>query len=377
MYYKEDWEMAQKRMEAFWQGEIIDRACVGICAPRKTSKLPPFPELQNGPWLGGLDKIDEKDTEGLKHWWCDPEENLKRLTTWFENTAFIGEVCPATYVNWGASAMCALYGSGPEFGKQSVWYPEVIKDWDDWEWKFDKESDPWWKVLVDIQTHLVEESKGRYFVGIPELGNGADLLTLMRGTDKISLDLFDNPEIVVSSLDLLTKTWVELHEEFYQMNKKVNGDAGILAWMNLWSPGRHEQLACDYSASISPAHFSEYFAKELEVEGDWASYATYHMDGPFCINNTLDEYLKIDQIDCIEFTPGVGDKPTTTPSYFPLYRKIQEAGKKLYLLAKPEEVEIILKELSPKGLFLKVDMDSEEDALEMLKKVELWSAGKG
>lgn len=373
MYYKEDWNEAQKRMEAFWEGEIIDRACVGICAPRKSSKLPPFPELQWGPWLGGIDKFNENDEDSIRNWWCDPEENLNRLITWFENTAFLGEACPATYVNWGASAMACLYGSGPVFGKSSVWYPKVIENWDTWVWNFQKETDPWWQTLVNIQTYLIEECNERYFVGTPELGNCADNLTLMRGMDKLSLDLYDHPDSILNSLDILTSTWIDLHEDFYNINKAVNGKSGVLAWMNLWAPERHDQLACDFSASISPQQFTDFFARELIREGEWATFATYHMDGPFCINNILDEYLKIDEIDCIEFTPGASDPPTATPAYFPLYRKIQASGKKLYLLAKPEEVEMILKELSPKGLFLKIDMDSEESAQDMLKKVEKWS----
>ena len=30
MRYKEDWEMASKRLSAFWDQEILDRACVSV-----------------------------------------------------------------------------------------------------------------------------------------------------------------------------------------------------------------------------------------------------------------------------------------------------------------------------------------------------------
>jgi hypothetical protein len=42
MYYKPDWELAKKRIEAFWQNEVIDRCCVAVFAPRKTSKIEPL-----------------------------------------------------------------------------------------------------------------------------------------------------------------------------------------------------------------------------------------------------------------------------------------------------------------------------------------------
>ena len=181
MYYKSDWEQAKKRLEAFWQNEMIDRCCVAVFAPRKTSKLPPFPELQWGPWLGGLEAIPDEDESAIRSWWTDPEQNLNRATQWFENTYFGGEAVPATYVNWGAMAMAAMYGSPAKFNKTSVWYPAVIENWDTWEWKFDPETDPTWHTILQIECHLVENSQGRYFVGKPELGNAGDLLSLMRG----------------------------------------------------------------------------------------------------------------------------------------------------------------------------------------------------
>ena len=53
MYYKPDWEQAKERMLAWWDHEIIDRACVAVHAPKRGSDMPPFPNLTSGPWLGG------------------------------------------------------------------------------------------------------------------------------------------------------------------------------------------------------------------------------------------------------------------------------------------------------------------------------------
>ena len=72
MYYKPDWPGAKKRLEAFWNNEIIDRCCVAVFAPRKNSKMPPFPELQFGPWTGGLENITDGDSHAIRNWWTDP-----------------------------------------------------------------------------------------------------------------------------------------------------------------------------------------------------------------------------------------------------------------------------------------------------------------
>ena len=374
MFYKPDWEQAKKRVEAFWQNEVIDRCCVAVLAPRKTSKVPPFPELQYGPWLGGLELISEDDHEELKKWWTDPEANYLRLTTWFENTYFGGEAIPATYVNWGASPMAAYFGSPAVFSKHSVWYPEVISDWSSWKWQFDQGTNPYWEQILSINRYLIEMCEGRYFIVYPEVGSVGDVLALLRGTEKLCLDLVENTDVAKEAITVLTDAWIDLHEQLYLMGSKVNDGAGILAWMNLWAPGRHAQVACDLSSVLSPRMFRTFFFDEITREGNWCEYCTYHLDGPQAMKFQLPVLLSIDEIDMIEFTPGVGCAPTFSPQYIDQYKKIQQQGKRLYLLAKPDEIEPLLAELSPKGLFLCTQASSEGEANDLLRCVTRWSA---
>ena len=374
MYFKPDWKQAKKRLQAFWNNEIIDRCCVAVFAPRRTSNIPPFPELQCGPWLGGLEACADGDQESITKWWTDPEENYRRMITWFENTYFGGEAIPATYVNWGAMSMAAFYGSPAVFNKNSVWYPPVIDAWETWGWKFARESNKYWQQILAITRCLLERSNGRYFVGSPEFGDAGDLLSLMRGMDKLCMDLIDHPDEVKKAIAILTDTWVELHAQIYQMTHEPNDDGGVLAWMSLWAPGRHAQIACHFSSVISPAQFKNFFVPEIEKEGAWCEFGTYHLDGPQAMMAHLSTLLAIEQIRNIEFTPGVGAPPILSPQYIPLYKKIQASGKRLYLLAQPHEIEPLLSELSPQGLFLCMQTASEDQANELLKKVQKWSA---
>jgi len=122
--------------------------------------------------------------------------------------------------------------------------------------------------------------------------------------------------------------------------------------------------------------FREFFVSDIQRMGEWCEYGTYHLDGPAAMKNMLDTLLGIDQIDNIEWTPGAGSPPTYSPQYIPSYQKIQAAGKRLYLLAEPNEIEPLLDELSPKGLFLCTHADSQDEADELLKKIGKWSAKK-
>ena len=373
MYYKPDWEKAKERLLAWWNHEVIDRCCIAVHAARKTSKLPPFPDLQLGPWLGGLEELEDQET--IEKWWTDPELNYQRAITWFENSYFGGEALPITYVNWGAMAMAAMFGSPPHFSKTTVWYPAVIEDWDSWEWTFDAEADPYWRISLAIVNRFMQDADGKYFVGSPELGNGADVLLLLRGMDKLAMDLVTHPEEVKKGVDVISDAWVELMDQVHQMTTEINDGGDVLAWMGLWAPGRIDQIACDFSTIIAPGMFKEFFVPEVLKMGNWCEYGVYHLDGPACIKNMLDTLLEIEQIKAIQFTPGQGSPPPTyTEEYIPRYKKILESGRSLYLLTEPHEVEKILAELPPEGLYMRTYVDTEEEADEMLKKVTKWSA---
>jgi len=376
MYYKPDWEQAKQRMLAWWHHDAIDRCCVAVHARRNGSKLPPLPNLQYEMWLDGMDVIAEDDHAALERWWTDPDLNYERALRWFEGSYFGGEALPVTQVNWGAMAMAAMFGSPPVFSKTTVWYQPVIRDWDAWQWEFDPDTNPIWQSLLSIVTRLREGAEGRYFVGKPELGNGADVLSLMRGMDTLAMDLYAYPEQVKRGVDYISDIWVALMEQVYQMTTRINDGGDVLAWMNLWAPGRIDQIACDFSSLISPAMFREFFVPEIVKMGRWCEYGTYHLDGPACIKNMVDVLLEIDEIKAIQFTPGSGAPPAYTPAYMPRYKQILRSGRNLYLLAAPDEIERILAELPPEGLFLRTFVQSEEEAKELLKKVSQWSASR-
>jgi hypothetical protein len=371
MYYKEDWNKAKENLEAFWNGEDIGRPCMAVFAPRTTGSKH-FPELQNGPWTGSMDQYSDDDIESIMRWWTSPEENLKRMIYWFENTYFGGEALPATYVNWGASAAAGFFGSPPHFNKKSVWFPVVIHDWDEWKWRFDEKTNKWWNIIKDIVTCLNGHAGGRFLVGMPEFGNTADNLSLMRGMDDLAIDCLENPDRIAESIKAMDDVWIRLHEELYKMTSDTNYGGGVLPWMSLWAPGRIDQLACDFSSVISPSLFKEIFVPEIEFMGSWTEYGTYHLDGPASMANTLDILLEIDCIKTIEFTPGIGFPPTITPEYIPKYKKILEKGKRVYLLAEPNEVEPLCRALPSQGLYLCTYADSREEADRMIKNSYRW-----
>ena len=373
MYYKEDWPNARKRLEAFWRHEMIDRACVGVLAPRKTSYIRKFSHLTNGPWLGGLEKLADDDKEGIRKWWTDPEENYKRMKLWMDNTCFVGEAVPGTYINWGASAGCAFWGAEPQFSKTSVWFPRVIDNWETWQWNFEMEFNPFFKNILSIMELFIEKNNESYFIGVPEIGNAADNLSQLRGMSDLATDLFIYPEAVKEAVEIMSDAWVDAEKVLFDMSVGSNDHGGVLAWLNLWAPGSHDQIANDFSSMLSTDMFIDFFFPELRKMGQHLNYATFHLDGPHCIRHHVDALITLDEIKCIQFTPGAGSPRTSHSDYIPIFQKIQQSGKNLYLLADPDEIEYLLEHLSARGLYINTYADSEKEANNLVKKVEQWS----
>jgi hypothetical protein len=146
--------------------------------------------------------------------------------------------------------------------------------------------------------------------------------------------------------------------------------------MSLWAPGRIDQLACDFSSVISPDDFKAIFVKDLKTMGSWMEYGMYHLDGQTCMRNMLEALLEIDCIKAIEFTPGAGSPPTYTAEYIPRYKKILESGRRLYLLAAPNEVRSLCEELPSKGLYLCTYADSMRDADLLIEDTYKWCGKK-
>lgn len=202
------------------------------------------------------------------------------------------------------------------------------------------------------------------------------MLSLIRGMDNLVMDLVLVPDKVKEGVEVISDAWVTLMEEIHQMTTAANDSGNVVAWMGIWAPGRTDQIACDFSSVISPQMFQEFFVPEILKMGNWCEYSVYHLDGPDCMKNMLDTLLEIEQTKTIQFTPGTGSAPTYTEAYLPRYRKILESGKNLYLLVNPDEVEKILREVPPEGLFMRTYVNSAAEADEMLKNVAKWSTKK-
>lgn len=363
MIFKEDWEKAKERFSAFWAGEIVDRCCLSVTAPRRK------------PIDSGYEYREAKDNVQK---WIDSEFRMEQTMNYFANTFFGGEAIPLYWNNLGPGVAASFMGSGYKLAENTVWF-DVNPPITDWgkrkELKLDLDSEMW-KIAWNMTEKFCKDARGNYHVGITDLGGNMDIAVSLRGNDILLYDLYDNPDEVKKLLDEIDAVWFQAYEKLQSLiNSHMDG---CTAWMGLWNPKRWFPLQCDFSAMISPEMFDEFVKTHLEKEANFLDNAIYHLDGPAQINH-LESLLEIDGITGIQCVPG--DKLSERTGRFhstyfdetwlPVYKRIQEKGKRLILdNVQTVEIDDLMECLSPKGLFIATHCNSQDEAEELLKKFE-------
>jgi hypothetical protein len=351
--YHDDWESARRHLEAWWANDALDRAAISITAPREHPLGPDTPP--------------PKAPSNLLDRWLDAEYRVAAADHAMRRTFYGGESLPFFWPNLGPGIAAAYLGVEPSFAEDTVWFNQHPSDWADIAPRFDPDN-KWWQATLNLVRAAVEASDGNFFVGLTDIGGATDIEASLRGTDALLMDLVDSPREVKRVRDRLVPLWRRWYEDQERIiHRRL---AGASCWLGVWAPGRTYNIQCDFSCMISPAHFNEFVAPELEALCSWLDYVTYHLDGPGALQH-LDRLLAMPDLDGIQWTPGAG--APSAVGWLPMLKKIQQAGKILHLHDDISNAETILRELSPRGLMLSVGgCRSEAEAREFLAKARQW-----
>ena len=360
MVYKNDWEQARTRLEPFWHREIVDRCC---CAVRAT---------RDGSDPVGSDPPPRTHDE-LVYRWLDPEYNLSRMVRAMERSYYGGEAYPATTMCLGASVMAAFYGARVEYRPETVWYHPTIPDLAAAEWDVRIEEAPLYRETVDATRFYVDQCRGRYLVGLPELGSATDDLSLLRGMQDLVFDLLDAPDSAQRAIAALCNTWSRVHTTLFRIAQPCNDGGCCIPWMQTWAPGPHYQMSCDFSTVLSPELFRDFIVPELEAYLRVNEFSVYHLDGPDELKH-LDTILDLADLKAVQWTPGDGQPGGGSAKWFPIYRRIQAADKALILVGvDPNDIEGLLGALSSRGLLVNSTLATQAEADSLLAGVARWT----
>jgi hypothetical protein len=351
--YKEDWPQVRARFDAWWRGAIIDRPLIQITAPRE-----PQPTLEEPP----------QEPDRLYEWFTDPGQVIPRLERQVAATYWAGDAFPmALPVSGSLVAILAAYLGCPYRivpGSNTAWTDPLIDDWDNRPvFGFDADN-KWWRISLRLLELGARHGVGRYQIGIPDLQGDGEILALLRGSDRLAMDLIERPQEVKRALEEVNVAWLHYWQACNDMIHRWMD--GYVDWLGVWSESPAVTLECDFSIMISTQMFEEFFLPVIEQQTKWVERTIYHLDGPGAVRH-LDALLALPDLRGIQWVPGAGAAPMS--EWIPLLQRIQAAGKLLVLECEKWEVEKLLAALRPEGLLLQTRCDSVEEADQLLAYV--------
>ncbi len=354
LLYKPDWDEAQQHLLAWWGGEAFGRCALGVTAPRAGGPAGPPPQPPADPvqrWtdLGYLSAAKE-----YQH----------------ASTFYGGEAFPV----WDGgtnvqSTVAAFLGCPIRLGAETNWLDPILTtdDWDVTTLRLDPQN-PWWQFHLALLRRGLRECAGR---SIPSLGTFmgvGDVLAALRGSEHLLVDVALQPERVCAAEQYLMDCWIQVYGACHDILREAAG--GSTCWFNLWSPGRFYAVMNDFSYMISPRSFREIFLPAIERQTQYLDHAIYHVDGVGAFAH-VPALLELPRLQAFQILPGDG-KPSPL-HYLPVLRQVQAAGRNLHIAIPPDEVQTALELLSAKGLYIRTQCETEEQARALLESAEKWS----
>jgi len=278
---------------------------------------------------------------------------------------------PFAYCDWGTVSLAPMLGAEQHFGKDTVWYThhdKPVSPENDRKLVLD-EDDAWYRTLQELARTGTAWAEGKYHCGFPAVCGGLDVLAELRGASELCMDLVLEPDWVKEKLREIDQASRQAYHTLYDIIKADDGSM-LHAFFMVWGRGKTSLIQCDFAALISEEMFREFAVPSIRDACSYLDCSLYHVDGPEALR-TVDALLEIDEIDCIEFTPGPKVPQGGDPEWYPLYRKIKDAGKCVQAVEmKASEAVPLLEAVGPEGMYLMVNFESEQEIYDTMEAVE-------
>jgi hypothetical protein len=326
--FKPDAAEAQQRLRAFWQGEVLDRACVSIRAPKDGAN----------PGRRSLIVAEDFDLPGA----------IDRFEQWAAQMSFGGESMPALMPNYGPDQWAGFLGSKLTLvpDRDTSWAGPWVRDWADVrQWTIDP-ANRWWKAIVELTRLAARRCEGRFLLSTIDTHSNLDCLSSLLGPAQLCIDLMEQPDAVLRAVKQVDALYEPVYAALFKAGRM--DEFGSTSWSDMWSEGRTQTVQCDFCCMISGEHFRRFALPSLEFEASCLDHAVYHMDGPGQIRH-LDDLLALSCLHTIQWVPGAGQAPA--PAWVEMLQKIQQAGKAVQVLVTAEELKALYRQLAPEKTY--------------------------
>jgi len=306
-------EVTKNNFMKWWHGEDIGRPLINLKSVKDVPPANPEPADHKSRNLDALTVYD----------------NAKRM---YGTSTLYGDTLPFVGLSIGVGCMAAYLGCEPIFANDTTWMHPIIDEGIGISslggLKYD-EDNYWWKEHRLQLAKLARLSREDSFIlTVPDILENLDVLILLCGSQNICHYLIEEPKQVKEYINQVDNLYFKYYDGIYDLIKGPNGESGAI--FNIWSDKRTLKIQCDTAALISPSHFEEFAMPSFEKQLEKIDYSLYHLDGPEAIR-TLDFVLSLKNLKALQFTPGDGKPPPEDERWYPIYDKVREAGKSLWV----------------------------------------------
>ena len=301
----------------------------------------------------------------LSQKWFDPQWRAEYLDWYVAHSSLKADILPVANTQLGPGSLAAILGGVFEGGEDTIWiHPNP--DFTD-EIVFNPEH-PNWILHKELLKACKAKANGHYFVGMPDLMEGLDVLAALKGTDRVLLDTVMQPEILEQQMQQINDIYFKVFDELYDIIRE--GDEMAFCYFSSWAPGKMSKLQSDISTMISQDDYRRFVQPIIREQCQKIDYTLYHLDGVGAMHH-LPALLEIEELNAIQWTPGVGEPQGGSPKWYDLYKKILAGGKSVMACwVTLDELKPLLDHIGVDGIHLEMDFHNEKEVEQAMRIVE-------
>ena len=301
----------------------------------------------------------------LNQKWFDPQWRADYLDWYVAHSSLMADMLPVANTQLGPGSLAAILGGVFEGGEDTIWIHPDPNYSDDI--VFNPEH-PNWLLHKELLKACKAKAQGHYYVGMPDLMEGLDVLAAIKGTDKVLLDTVMRPEVLEHQMQQINDIYFRVFDELYDIIRE--GDEMAFCYFSSWAPGKMSKLQSDISTMISVDDYRRFVQPFIREQCQKIDYTLYHLDGVGAMHH-LDALLEIKELNAIQWTPGVGEPQGGSPKWYDLYKKILAGGKSIMACwVTLDELKPLLDNIGGEGVHIEMDFHNEREVEQALRIVE-------
>ena len=306
-----------------------------------------------------------KPYKDLDQRWFDPQWRAEYLDWYVAHSSLMADMLPVANTQLGPGSLAAILGGVFEGGEDTIWIHPNPNYTDDI--VFDPQH-PNWLLHKELLKACKAKAQGHYYVGMPDLMEGMDVLAAIKGTDKVLLDTVMQPEVLEHQMQQINDIYFRVFDELYDIIRE--GDEMAFCYFSSWASGKMSKLQSDISTMISVDDYRRFVQPFIREQCQKIDYTLYHLDGVGAMHH-LDALLEIKELNAIQWTPGVGEPQGGSPKWYDLYKKILAGGKSIMACwVTLDELRPLLDNIGGDGVHVEMDFHNEQEVEQALRIVE-------